>query len=62
LVPATGDQRHEDNDTLCPRELAAAGDVLGAFRGDRLNAVEEKYAQAGLDHRVGHFRPLRIIS
>jgi hypothetical protein len=46
FVPATGDQRNEDNDKLCQRELSAAGEVLGAFLGDRLNEVEEKYEQA----------------
>src|SRR6266705_687863 len=46
FVPATGDQRNEANDKLCQRELSAAGEVLGAFLGDRLNEVEEKCEQS----------------
>jgi hypothetical protein len=46
FVPATGDQRNEDNDKLPQRELAAAGEVLGAFLGDRLNEVDEKCEQS----------------
>jgi hypothetical protein len=46
FVPTTGDQRNEDNDQLCQRELAAAGEVLGAFLGDRLNDVDEKCEQS----------------
>jgi hypothetical protein len=46
FVPATGDQRNKDNDKLSQRELSAAGEVLGAFLGDRLNEVEEKYEQS----------------
>src|SRR4030095_3874622 len=46
FVPATGDQRNEDNDKLCQRELSAAGEVLGAFLGDRLNEVEKKCEQS----------------
>src|SRR5262249_17710856 len=36
----------KDNDKLCQRELSAAGEVLGAFLGDRLNEVEEKCEQS----------------
>jgi hypothetical protein len=46
FVPATGDQRNEDNDKLCQRELSAAGEVLGAFLGNRLNEVEEQGEQS----------------
>jgi DNA-directed RNA polymerase beta subunit len=46
FVPTTGDQRNEDNDKLCQRELSAAGEVLGAFLGDRLNEVEKKCEQS----------------
>jgi len=46
FVPTTGDQRNEDNDKLCQRELSAAGEVLGAFLGDRLDEVDEKCEQS----------------
>jgi hypothetical protein len=45
FVPSTGDQSHADNDTLCQRELAAAGEVLGALLGDRLHEAADKCAQ-----------------
>ena len=46
FVPTTGNQRNKDNDKLCQRELAAAGEVLRAFLGDRLHEVEEKCEQS----------------
>jgi hypothetical protein len=42
VVPATGDERHEDNDTRCQRECAGTGAVWGAFLGQRLHEVEEQ--------------------
>ena len=45
-VPATGDQSNEDHETPCQGERAAAGEVWGAFRGNRLKAVEEEGEQS----------------
>src|SRR5262249_16034252 len=46
FVPPTAAQRNEENDKLCQWELSAAGEVLRAVLGDRLNEVEKKCEQS----------------